>query len=149
MSDLESWVWEWKIKVNREEYCSNIHKKEASAQKQAQTIRTRSSMVGRSKIFGQTPRKKALREKHTLKLWKINNTTLCSPLLHLVIVERLTPTKLRGLSPQANYTDRATAAVGEVVPTFADRGVVRGQRNGSPRPLISVFYTGAATSSFK
>jgi hypothetical protein len=26
--------------------------------------------------------------------------------------------KLRGLSPQANYTDRATAAVGEVVPTF-------------------------------
>jgi hypothetical protein len=26
--------------------------------------------------------------------------------------------KLRGLSPQANYTERATAAVGEVVPTF-------------------------------
>jgi hypothetical protein len=48
-------------------------------------------------------------------------------------------TKLRGLSPQANYTDRATATVGEVVPTFADRGLLRGQRNGSPRPLISVF----------
>jgi hypothetical protein len=47
--------------------------------------------------------------------------------------------KLRGLSPQANYTDRATAAVGEAVPTFADRGVLRGQHNGSPRPLISVF----------
>jgi hypothetical protein len=31
-------------------------------------------------------------------------------------------TKLRGLSPQANYTYRATAAVGEVVPTFAGRG---------------------------
>jgi hypothetical protein len=30
--------------------------------------------------------------------------------------------KLRGLSPQVNYTDRATAAVGEVVPTFAGRG---------------------------
>jgi hypothetical protein len=30
--------------------------------------------------------------------------------------------KLRGLSPQANYTDRATAAVGEVVQTFAGRG---------------------------
>jgi hypothetical protein len=28
-------------------------------------------------------------------------------------------TKLRGLSPQANYTDRATAPVGEVVQTFA------------------------------
>jgi hypothetical protein len=30
--------------------------------------------------------------------------------------------KLRGLSPQANYTDRAATAVGEVVPTFAGRG---------------------------
>jgi hypothetical protein len=35
-------------------------------------------------------------------------------------------TKLRGLSPQANYTDWATAAVGKVVPTFAGRGVLRG-----------------------
>jgi hypothetical protein len=33
-----------------------------------------------------------------------------------------TKTKLRGLSPLANYTDRATAAVGEEVPTFAGRG---------------------------
>jgi hypothetical protein len=33
-----------------------------------------------------------------------------------------TKTKLRGLSPQANYTDRTTAAVGEVVSTFAGRG---------------------------
>jgi hypothetical protein len=46
---------------------------------------------------------------------------------------------LRGLSPQANYTDRVTAAVGEVVPTFAGRGVLRGQRNEFPRSLISVF----------
>jgi hypothetical protein len=30
--------------------------------------------------------------------------------------------KLLGLSPQANYTDRVTAAFGEVVPTFAGRG---------------------------
>jgi hypothetical protein len=37
--------------------------------------------------------------------------------------------KLLGLSPQPNYTDRATAAIDEVVPTFADRGVLRGQRN--------------------
>jgi len=36
--------------------------------------------------------------------------------------------------------------VGEVGANFfADRGVSRGQRNGSPRPLISVFWTGAAT----
>jgi hypothetical protein len=27
----------------------------------------------------------------------------------------------------------------KLVPTFADRGVSRGQRNGSPRPLISAF----------
>jgi hypothetical protein len=47
--------------------------------------------------------------------------------------------KLRGLIPQANYTDRATAAVGEVVPTFAGRGVLGGQRNEFPLPLISVF----------
>jgi len=31
------------------------------------------------------------------------------------------------------------------VPTFADRGVSRGQRNGSPRPLISVYRTWIAT----
>jgi hypothetical protein len=47
--------------------------------------------------------------------------------------------KLRGLSPQANYTDRMTTTVGEVMPTFVGRGVLRGQRNWSPRPLISVF----------
>jgi hypothetical protein len=34
----------------------------------------------------------------------------------------VTEKKLRGLSPQANYTDRAVAVVGEVVPTFAGRG---------------------------
>jgi hypothetical protein len=33
-----------------------------------------------------------------------------------------TKTKLRGFSPQANYTNWTTAAVGEVVPTFAGRG---------------------------
>jgi hypothetical protein len=38
-----------------------------------------------------------------------------------IIAERVLK-KLRGLSPQANYNDRATAAVGEVVPTFAGRG---------------------------
>jgi hypothetical protein len=32
-----------------------------------------------------------------------------------------------------------------LVLTFVDRGVLRGQRGGSPRPLISVFYTGVAT----
>jgi hypothetical protein len=44
------------------------------------------------------------------------------------------------LSPRANYTDWATAICWRnLVPTFADRGVSRGQRGGSPRSLISVF----------
>ena len=33
----------------------------------------------------------------------------------------------------------------KLVPTFADRGVSRGQRNGSPRPLISVYRTWIGT----
>jgi hypothetical protein len=37
-------------------------------------------------------------------------------------VSQSTSVKLRGLSQQANHTDRATVAVGEVVPTFAGRG---------------------------
>jgi hypothetical protein len=43
-------------------------------------------------------------------------------------------------SPQANNTDWATATGRQIlVPAFVDRGVSPGQRNGSPRPLISVF----------
>jgi len=33
----------------------------------------------------------------------------------------------------------------KLVPTFVDRGVSRGQRNGSPRPLISVYRIWIAT----
>jgi hypothetical protein len=43
-------------------------------------------------------------------------------------------------SPQANYTDWETAAGRRIlVPTFADRGMSRGQSGRSRRPLISVF----------
>jgi hypothetical protein len=46
-------------------------------------------------------------------------------------------TNAMAFSPQANYTDWATAADGRIlVPTFADRWVTRGQRNGTPRLLI-------------
>jgi hypothetical protein len=40
--------------------------------------------------------------------------------------------------------------VGEVVPNFADRGVVRGQRNGFPRSLIKQLEKGSTgiTQSF-
>jgi hypothetical protein len=37
----------------------------------------------------------------------------------------------------------------KLLPTSAVRGVSRGHRNGSPRLLISVFYTGAAIFSFE
>jgi hypothetical protein len=61
-----------------------------------------------------------------------------------------TRNKLRGLSPRANYTDPATAALSaKLVPTFADRGELRSQYSGSPTAGISVLWTGAATFSFK
>jgi hypothetical protein len=37
-----------------------------------------------------------------------------------------------GLSPQANYTDWATATWRNLVPTFADKGVSSGGRGGPP-----------------
>jgi hypothetical protein len=48
-------------------------------------------------------------------------------------------TQLRGFSPRAKYTDRATAA--KLVPTFADREVSRTQSDGSPTAVILVFYS--------
>jgi hypothetical protein len=47
--------------------------------------------------------------------------------------------KLRGFSPQANYTDEPPPLVGEVSANFSGQSVSRGQRNGSPSPLIYVF----------
>jgi hypothetical protein len=44
-----------------------------------------------------------------------------------------TKTNSMALSPRANYTDWATATCRRnLVPTFVDRGVSRGQRSGSP-----------------
>ena len=53
--------------------------------------------------------------------------------------------------PVNTLTDRQSARrrSAKLVPTFADRGVSRGQRNGSPRPLISVFWTGIVRSRTK
>ena len=48
-------------------------------------------------------------------------------------------TALQGLGRQSGRRRSA-----KLVPTLADRGVSRGQRNGSPRPLISVYRTGIA-----
>jgi hypothetical protein len=46
-------------------------------------------------------------------------------------------TKLRGLSPRANYTDRSLSV--KLMPTFVDRGVLRSQRGGSPTAVNSDF----------
>ena len=48
-------------------------------------------------------------------------------------------------SPTGSWPTERPPPVSEVVPTFADRGVSRGQRNGSPRPLISVYRTWIAS----
>jgi hypothetical protein len=41
------------------------------------------------------------------------------------------------LSPQAHYADSATATCRRnIVPTFVDRGVSRGQRSGSPTVVV-------------
>jgi hypothetical protein len=54
------------------------------------------------------------------------------------------------LSPQANYTDWATAtSQRNLVPTFADTGVSRGQRGGSPTVVNLSFLDGSRYFSFK
>jgi hypothetical protein len=57
--------------------------------------------------------------------------------------------KLRGLSSQANYTDRATAACrGSWFQLLRIEGVAWWAQR-IPTAVISVFYTAAATFSFK
>jgi hypothetical protein len=57
---------------------------------------------------------------------------------------------LVAFSPQANYGNLETAVGCRIlVPAFADKEVLCGQRGGSPRTLISVFEAGAATFCFK
>jgi hypothetical protein len=54
--------------------------------------------------------------------------------------------KLRGLSLRESCTDRATAACRrKLVPTFADRGVLRGQYNRSLRRYSRFSRPGRAT----
>jgi hypothetical protein len=50
-------------------------------------------------------------------------------------------TKLRIFSPQATISTERPTLVGEVSANFYGWRMSRGQRNGSPRPLISIFYT--------
>jgi hypothetical protein len=54
------------------------------------------------------------------------------------------------LTPQANYTDSATTTCRRnLVPTFVDRGVSRGQRGGSPTVVNLSFLDQSRYFSFK
>jgi hypothetical protein len=53
-------------------------------------------------------------------------------------------------SPQANYTDCSTATCRQnLVPTFANRGVSRGQRGGSPTVVNLSFLDRSHYFSFQ
>jgi hypothetical protein len=61
-----------------------------------------------------------------------------------------TKTNSVALSPQANYADWATATCRRnLVPTFVDRGVSRGQRGGSPADVNLSFLYRSRYFSFK
>jgi hypothetical protein len=64
----------------------------------------------------------------------IHNTLIkCTPNTHIIQNTNKTKTNSVALSPQANYTDWATATCQRnLVPIFVDRWVLRGQRGGSP-----------------
>jgi hypothetical protein len=51
-------------------------------------------------------------------------------------------------SPQANYTDWATATWRNLVPTFVDRGVSRGQRGGS-HTVVNLSFLDRAVTDYR
>jgi hypothetical protein len=65
-------------------------------------------------------------------------------------VTKTNKTNSVSLSPQANYTDWATAACWRnLVPTFVDRGVMLGQRSRSPTVVNLSFLDRSRYFSFK
>jgi hypothetical protein len=80
----------------------------------------------------------------------LRNLSLNSVLYKVhVLVTKIKQRNLVAFSPQANYTSRAIAAADEASAQFCGYRFLCGQRNGFLRPLISVFYTEAATFSFR
>ena len=65
------------------------------------------------------------------------------PLVQTIVSSQLLTASVALQATLAVSSGRRRSA--KLVPTFADRGVSHAQRNGPPRPLISVFWTGAAT----
>ena len=93
-------------------------------------------------------------ESSELWCWRMENISRTDRVgnereLHRVKRERNKKLNSVALVRERTIPTERPPPVGEVSANFADRGVSRGQHNGSPRPLISVFWTGAATFLFK
>jgi hypothetical protein len=73
----------------------------------------------------------------------------CTSAIHRTPLIQL-QTNSASFSPQANYTDRTTATCWRnLMPTFADKGVSRGQRGGSPTVVNFNFLDQSRYFSFK
>jgi hypothetical protein len=57
VSDLESWIYKWKVNINTDDGNAVIFTKGGKSRKQARNIRKRNSMIGRGTLFGHAPRK--------------------------------------------------------------------------------------------
>ena len=69
---------------------------------------------------------------------------------HLILLHLIMKKKLRGLSPRANYTDRAAAAGQRSwCQLLRIEGCHVVSATDPHEPLISIFWTGAATFLFK
>jgi hypothetical protein len=86
-----------------------------------------------------------------LKQWpNMGETQKYVTIANIVIVPHKQTTNSVALSQRANYTDWATATCRRnLVPTFADRGVSRGQRGGSPTVVNLSFLDRSCYFSFK
>jgi hypothetical protein len=85
-----------------------------------------------------------------MKLW-LGTAQQC----HRFLLKYLSSTSMKqtnsvALIPRANYTDRTTATCRRnLVPTFVDRGVSRGQRGGSPTAVNLSFLDRSRYFYFK
>jgi hypothetical protein len=55
ISDLESWLYKWKININTDDSNAVIFTKGGKSRKQAKNIRTRNSMIGRGTLLVMHP----------------------------------------------------------------------------------------------
>jgi hypothetical protein len=78
-----------------------------------------------------------------LSLFEVHNGEIVPVFPHFicVITKHIKKTKLHGLSPQANYTDRLSDRrfSSKLVPTLADRGCRVVSATIPPQSFISVF----------